>query len=86
MRAIMQGSAPVLLVSHDADDRGWQFFGGDIPEMSDAVLVSLQSVVEKDESLYDIADLPPGWYATRVSREAPWTRGQSFEAGQSNEL
>jgi hypothetical protein len=86
MRAIMEGSAPVLLVTHDADDHGWQFLSGGVPHVNEAVLVTLESVVATDESLYSIADLPPGWYAVRTSRDAPWSRGQSAEGSAVDEL
>jgi hypothetical protein len=86
MRSVIEGAAPVLLVSHDVDDHGWQFLPGGVPDMREAVVVTLESVVARDESLYAIADLPPGWYAVRATRDAPWSREKSVEEGQADEL
>ncbi|MDB5321103.1 MAG: hypothetical protein JWN40_2734, partial [Phycisphaerales bacterium] len=41
LRSIVFGGAPILHVSHDADDRGWQFIGGGDAEESDAAVVAL---------------------------------------------
>jgi hypothetical protein len=86
MRSIVEEGADVLLVSHDLDDHGWQFLTAGVPDMKEAVLVTLETVVARDDTLYDIADLPPGWYAVRASRGAPWSRGQSVESGDIDEL
>lgn len=77
MRQIMLENAPVLLVSHDEDDHGWQFLPGTPAQMADVMLVTLKSVVAKDATLFEIADLPPGWQARRASRDAPWMREKS---------
>jgi hypothetical protein len=74
LRAIVFGGAPVLLVSHDADDDGWQFLGGGNFDMADAGVVSLAEMVERDPSLLEVANLPLGWRAWRSSASAPWQR------------
>jgi hypothetical protein len=79
LRSIMQGSDAVLHVSHDADDHGWQFLSGGPVEMANAVLVTLSSIVERDPSLYEVADLPPGWHAWRKAVGASWSRQASTE-------
>ena len=70
----MDGSRPILRVRHDADDHGWQFLTGEILKMENAMLVALHEVVSKDASLYELADLPPGWHATRNIIHEPWIR------------
>ena len=74
VREVAYESAPVLLVAHNADDHGWQFLGAGRPIPAHAVLVALSTIVERDPSLYALADLPPGWVASRKDASSPWTR------------
>ncbi len=74
VRQITDGTAPILLVSHDADDGMWQFLTGGHVSMSDALLVCLKNVVAMDSSVKDLADLPLGWQATRENQLSPWSR------------
>jgi hypothetical protein len=73
LRRIVDGG-PILFVSHDADDDGWQFLDGESAEMDEALVVSLKSMLDRDPSLGELADLPLGWIATRKSRSHPWKR------------
>ena len=74
MRQVMDGLEPILLVSHDADDHGWQFIGTSDVSMTDAILVSLKNIVRLDPTVLEVADLPPGWQAVREKVGGPWTR------------
>ncbi len=75
LRSIISGDRPILHVSHDADDHGWQFLdGSDEVDMADAAVVSLASVVLRDSTLLQVADIPPGWIASRTSVDSPWQR------------
>jgi hypothetical protein len=60
VRQVLDGSQPVLYVSHDADDGGWQCLTGFAVEEGDAKMVSLGSMVLRDPSLAQLADLPKG--------------------------
>jgi len=73
-RAVMEGKTVITFVSHDEDDHGWQFLDGDTTETNQAALVCLSSVVEIDASVLEIADLEPGWIATRPDAKSPWVR------------
>ena len=73
-RQIVRDGAPVLFVSHDLDDHGWQFLDGQPLAMADAMLVSFSGVVDADATLLELSDLPPGWVARRQSAESPWQR------------
>ncbi len=75
-RSIVQGGLLIAHVFHDADDGGWQFHDGEPgpPSEEDAMVVSLRSVVERDPTLNDLADLPEGWRAWRDGPTAPWKR------------
>jgi hypothetical protein len=73
VRAILEG-APILHVSHDADDEGWQFLDGRPPQLEDGRVIGMREALSIDPSLRSIADLPPGWIAWRKSRSDPWVR------------
>jgi len=69
----MESGKPILLVSHDEDDHGWQFLdGSENPDTGDAVDVCLSHVVETDPTLLVLAELPPGWQAWRPSPQDKW--------------
>jgi len=70
----MDGSQPILLVSHDLSDHSWQFLTGEPIRMENALLVALHEVISKDTSVYELADMPPGWQASRKSVHEPWIR------------
>lgn len=75
LRQIVEDGAPVLLVTHDEDDHGWQFLGdSDSSSESDALIVCMSQIVESDPSLFELADLPPGWRAWRQSVNDQWVR------------
>lgn len=77
VRQIMQDREPILLVCHDEEDGAWQFLPASDVSMSDALLVSLESVVKLDPTVAELADLPIGWRATRAHPGAPWVRTPS---------
>jgi hypothetical protein len=76
MRQVMDGSEPRLLVSHDADDHGWQFIGTSDASLEDAKLVCLEHIVRLDPTVVEVADLAPGWQAVRDYVGGPWIRSE----------
>lgn len=80
-RSVLEGGEPILRVTHDQDDSGWQFHAGRQPMIRDAMIVALEEVVEHDPSVAQLADLEIGWVATRESVDAPWRRQPREEAG-----
>jgi hypothetical protein len=74
LRSIIFEGEPILYVSHDANDNGWQFLDGRPVDMANAALVGLGTIVRHDTSLLELADLPPGWSARRPSKDSPWQR------------
>ena len=69
----MEREEPILRVSHDTDDHGWQFLGSNA-RAEDAKIISLEEAVELDSSVLQLADLPVGWHVWRASVEEPWIR------------
>jgi hypothetical protein len=74
-RAVLEDGAPVLLVTHDAEDGGWQFVCGTTDDPEQARVVGLGRMCARDPGLLELADLPEGWRAWRASVRDPWQRG-----------
>ena len=69
---IMEKNKDICHVFHDNDDGAWQFLCDKKHSMSDARIVSLKSIFEKDPSVGALADMPPGYGATRKNKSSPW--------------
>ena len=74
LRSIVFGGAPICHVTHDLEDHGWQFLGAADADMNDAAVVALSEIFNRDPSLLEIADLPPGWHAWRDTINSKWHR------------
>lgn len=74
-RHVLERSRPILRVTHDEDDGGWQFLCGEAHRSDDARVVCLGCMVSGDGSLAQLADLPVGWCADRDEVGGAWTRG-----------
>ena len=72
-RSILDG-APILHVSHDSDDHGWQFLDGNEVDEVEGRVIGMRTALELDPSLREIADLPAGWIAWRESTAHSWHR------------
>jgi len=75
-RQVMHENWPVLLVTHDADDGGWQFVNGwgDTDGSQSGMVVHVEHVLDLDPSLSALSDLPLGWRAWRESIAHDWKR------------
>jgi len=80
VEAVLAG-APILFVSHDVDDHGWQFLDGRPADGATARVVAMQTAFDLDPSLREVADLPPGWTASRASRTNVWQRSADSAGG-----
>ena len=80
-RKIITSGAWIAYVSHDSDDGAWQFHisSSDSVNENDAVLVSLQEIVNIDHTITILADLPLGWCAWRNSKDDVWERAPISE-------
>jgi hypothetical protein len=72
--SVVLGGAPILMVSHDEDDGGWQFLCGTTSDPDDGRVVHLDHIVAMDPTVTELVDLPLGWVAHRASRDEGWTR------------
>ena len=71
------GGSPILRVTHDAEDGAWQFLDGGTVSEENASIVSLEEITRIDPSIMELADLPLGWYAYRLTANEPWRRGNN---------
>jgi hypothetical protein len=71
--AVLAG-APILMVSHDEDDGGWQFLCGTSNDPEQGRIVHLAEIVAIDPSVTAVADLPVGWVAFRSAVTREWIR------------
>lgn len=70
---ILEDKLPVLFVTHDGDDGSWQFLcGANRHEDSDARIVGLKEMVEIDESLNALYEMPTGVGAEREASGMAW--------------
>jgi hypothetical protein len=76
-REILEANAPVLLVTHDADDGSWQFLPGGAVTPAESRVVGLGRMCGRDPTLRELADLPEGWQAWREQPGAVWQRSPS---------
>lgn len=82
LRSILFEGAPILHVSHDADDHGWQFLGLENADPVQAAIAALGNIVRRDPSVRQVADLPPSWRAWRRSTSSPWQRAPSQSSAE----
>ena len=69
---ILDENMPVLYVSHDEDDGMWQFLCGKSHDVSEARVVSLNSVFVLDNSIEKLAKMPCGYVAERENIKSEW--------------
>ncbi len=72
--AVVVKGAPILLVVHYSDDHSWGFLWGGTVTIEQGKVIGMGEALKLDPSLRSIADLQPGWTATRTHVGAPWIR------------
>lgn len=73
-KQVVKESFPILMVVHYEEDDSWAFTCGTTNKSEDLMVVGMGEAVNLDTTLYSIADLPPGWSATRESINSEWVR------------
>lgn len=69
---IIYESTPILKVSHD-DDGIWQFLDGSIQlNEDDAIVISLETILNIDLTVKEILNLPMGSVAFRKNLSSKW--------------
>ena len=71
---IIKDCLPILLVTHYEDDHSWGFQSGRTVTTAEAQIVSMEEIIRIDPTLCEIADLMPGWSASRRAVGEEWIR------------
>jgi hypothetical protein len=72
-RSIAIERNPILRVYHGVDG-DWQFHHEENPQQENAMVLALSEILEIDESINELSDLPRGWMAWRNNSEEIWQR------------
>ena len=72
--ASVVGGAPILLVVHYSEDHSWAFLSGASFDVAHGKLIGMGTALGLDPTLRSIADLPPGWTASRARVGDAWDR------------
>ena len=78
-KQVLNENYPILQVVHYSDDDSWAFICGTTSESTDGRVVGMGRIIQKDPTVKQIADLPPGWGAWREKVGGAWTRYRSDE-------
>ena len=78
-RQVLREGHPILRVVHYPDDHTWAFTCGTTDDPEDGLVLGMGCIVEHDHTLHTIADLPPGWGASRNAVGEPWQRYETAE-------
>lgn len=72
--AVVDRDAPILLAVHYSSDDSWAFLWETVFDVSHGKVIGMGEALGIDATLREIADLPPGWTASRHRVGAPWVR------------
>jgi hypothetical protein len=71
-RYVVKDKSPILFVFHEMDG-SWQFHGNETDvDNKDIMLVGLGEIIEIDNTILEIADLPLGFEAMRSGKDGLW--------------
>jgi hypothetical protein len=68
---VMLNGCPIVYVAHH-EDGTWEFWSEELVDESEIMLVTLEQIIKKDLSLFELADLPIESSASRKSPEKEW--------------
>ncbi|MFC9352869.1 hypothetical protein [Arthrobacter sp. NPDC057013] len=73
MRTVLEGARPALQVLHEPEG-GWAISDGEADPNAPGALIAthIWHVVSADPSLAQLAAMPPGTQADRLTRDDPW--------------
>lgn len=76
-RQVIEENAEILVVVHYDDDHSWAFLCGTTDRDDDGRIIGMGTALRRDATLAQIADLPPGWIASRNYSGGVWNRKRS---------
>ena len=68
---VVNNNSPIISVLYD-EDGDWQFFGNEEVGEEDAMVLSVQQILEIDKTLADLPNLQEGQSAYRQNVNAEW--------------
>jgi hypothetical protein len=68
---VIQHNSPIVFIAHH-EDGIWEFWGKEIIDESEIIVVSLRQIIQIDPTILEVADLPVEFNAIRESKESPW--------------
>ena len=68
---VVNNNSIIVSVFYD-EDGDWQFFGKEEVSEEDAIVVSIQEMIDIDKSLVNLPDLKEGESAYRKNKESIW--------------
>jgi hypothetical protein len=71
---VLDDGLPILRVVHYLADEDWAFTCGTTDDAADIRVVAMEEALALDATLVQIADLPPGWGASRPTSGGQWVR------------
>ena len=69
---ILEKSSSILYVFHYEDDGAWSFSGHEDCRNGDYRVISLEEIINIDNSIFDLVDMPCGYLAKRADKNSPW--------------
>jgi len=69
---ILERQSPVLYVYHYEDDGAWSFSGSEDCQDGDYRIISLEEMINIDNSILELADMPLGFFAKRNDITSSW--------------
>jgi hypothetical protein len=71
---VINNNSSITYVTHEENDGDWVFLSADeFEHFEDVVMiVGLGQILERDNSLLELADMPEGYCAERESKESKW--------------
>lgn len=72
---VVNDKKEITYVTHDIEDGAWQFFSNDNFDNYEevAMIVSLDEIIQIDNTILEIADLPFGYFAARQTSKDSWS-------------
>lgn len=83
IRQIIDGEFPIQVVYHDLDGGGWQFVSNIEytmeDTMEDTMLVGLEEITKIDPTVFEAANIEPGYHAWRNKVGDKWVIAKTPE-------
>ncbi|MBI3879285.1 MAG: hypothetical protein HY301_04385 [Verrucomicrobia bacterium] len=76
-RQVLTGGLPILRATHYADDDSWAIVCGTTDKTEDGRVIGMGEALTLDSTLRTVADLLPGWTASREKVGGAWQRFQN---------